>query len=638
MQNSQIYHSTDFADQKRKEFYTAILQHPHSTPDIDLKRLTDAWMSATGAKWVWLWLKNPFLTSTPWELREVSSAEEDRARYIPPNILVPHERPVAEYCVQSGKPEYVEDPSTWGRSLEGTEYTVACWPALKSMGCASFLTVPFRSPTLPSPDNVNSSPLHAPIEGVVCSHFGKSTDYISHPLDSLTLMARLTALTISNSFQSLQQQILLDLNALAQNYLSFISRASLKDRKAYIDAVIELIKGRLAVSAVSVFYQQDELVDEVTCLSTTGLADSAMKMIPDSKATNVRYRAGEGLTGKVFQRGVPEVLSQVDAGLHVPKTVEQLNGVIVGRSDAVLFPIPRSQRGRGTGKGQVLSRGVIRCCDHKSRLALVNRPFDPVAIQTLDFIARQIAPILDTLNLRVIREETISMIKHDLYNPLGMIRDTVECIERGMSDSEASVRVKSYDILNIGASALFASILAQQLDPEPADDRKPDFQRTLLEKSIVARNKNMISRYAMRENEMTLRFDGFRELPVLWVDRNLIERAIVNLLTNAIKYGQPRTQIQVLAHSENDAFHIDVINEGEGISEEDQELVFEPRYRGASPSVRKRVGLGLGLYIARRAIEDHEGRLVLFSARNPTTFKIILPEDLKRRAPQGINR
>lgn len=637
MASPHIYQSSELADRRRKEFYNSILQYSPSMPETDHRRLTDSWLTATGATWVWLWLKNPFLQNTPWELREVSCNSSDRSAYIPKDILVPHERPVAEYCIRTETPEYVDDPPNWSRSINGDEYSVACWSALANMGCTSFLTIPFRSPSMPYTPNGSDGPLHDPIEGVICAHFSTAGDYIEHPPDSLILMARLTAITVSNSFQSFQQQILLELNSLAQDYLSFISRKSLGDRKQYVDAVIELIKRRLTVSAVTLFYQQDELVDEVTCLATSGLADSNMRPIPMDKATSTKYRAGEGLTGKVFEDGVPRVLSRLDAEIHVPKTVEQINGTIVGRSDAVLFPIPQSKKSRVRRTVRMHARGVIRCCDHKSNLSpTVNRPFDPFEIKTLGFIARQIAPILDTLNIRVIREETISMIKHDIYNPLGMIRDTVESIEKGIADSDTIVRVKAYDILNIGASALFASNLAQQLDPEPADDRRPDFERTLLEKSIIARNKNMISRYAMRENEMTIRFDGFRDLPVLWVDRDLIERALVNLLTNAIKYGQTRTQIKVLSHVEDDGFHIDVTNDGEGIAKEDEELVFEPRYRGSSPSVRKRLGLGLGLYIARRAVEDHGGALTLTSARNPTTVTIILPEELKRGKPRGV--
>ena len=113
-----------------------------------------------------------------------------------------------------------------------------------------------------------------------------------------------------------------------------------------------------------------------------------------------------------------------------------------------------------------------------------------------------------------------------------------------------------------------------------------------------------------------------------WWDEFRIEQIVVNLLTNAMRYGcqQP---ISVTLTVEQDWARIDVRDCGPGIAPENQAKIFEPYERGVGSDAP--AGLGLGLYISRQLAEVHEGSLTLESKPGEgSVFSLTLP---RRDAP-----
>lgn len=611
----------------RQGFYDAILSKASSRPDVDLRRLAKAWLDVTGADWVWIWLYNPFVKETPWEIREVESKNGDREAYIPNHGPVAANNSVAAYCCVTGLPELVTDIYTWSKTApDGTKFGVCCKDTLASMSCVSFLSVPFSAP----PNDADE--LQNAITGTVCCHFRGETKELEHPVASLKLMSKLTSLTIKNSYLAMQQMILLRLNALAHQFLADPTSPPLEDRKKYLSHVVDILTEYLQVKGASIFYQEDLLYPEVRCVATTGISQSPPTAIDPSRWEFVVYKPEEGLTGNVFKTGEPTVLSKQEAAEHRPRYVEIMDGKVLGRKEAVLLPIPKLER---FANQEPRARGVIRCADLKNQLNdHTSRSFDPVDMNTLAFIAQQIAPILETLTVRIHRELAISLVKHDLLAPLGMIRDSAKSMAEDVDERTQIVKCRFYDVMNLGVAALVASNLVKQLDTDPGAIRQFAPERTLLVRTIIARIKNMLSHYARLENGMEIRFEGFEKIPPIWIDRNLIERVFVNLLVNAIKYGERGTRIEVLASVDEStqSFRIDVSNLGTGIQSEEKELVFERGYRSTAV-ISEKLGLGFGLYIARQAVEKHGGKLELTSLKNPTTFTVFLPITLKRGAP-----
>ena len=113
------------------------------------------------------------------------------------------------------------------------------------------------------------------------------------------------------------------------------------------------------------------------------------------------------------------------------------------------------------------------------------------------------------------------------------------------------------------------------------------------------------------------------------VDATLIERAIYNLLLNAIKYGQRNTTVEVRAEALEDGsgYIVDIANQGIGIEAADEPFLFTSGYRSLAAQ-RAALGAGLGLMIARKAMERHGGRLDLHRRKNPTIFRLFFPAEL----------
>ncbi len=100
--------------------------------------------------------------------------------------------------------------------------------------------------------------------------------------------------------------------------------------------------------------------------------------------------------------------------------------------------------------------------------------------------------------------------------------------------------------------------------------------------------------------------EGVTELPVV-VDAAQIERVIVNLLTNALKFSAPRSPVVIGLYRDGNRALVSIADQGRGIDPQDLPHVFEKHYRARTRG--KVEGTGLGLYISRLIVEAHGGRL-----------------------------
>ncbi|MFL6709325.1 MAG: sensor histidine kinase, partial [Massilia sp.] len=106
-------------------------------------------------------------------------------------------------------------------------------------------------------------------------------------------------------------------------------------------------------------------------------------------------------------------------------------------------------------------------------------------------------------------------------------------------------------------------------------------------------------------------------------DEFRIEQVVINLLTNALRYGNGQP-VDVVVEGDAQEVRVDVIDGGRGISEADQKRIFEPFERGDSSKEVK--GLGLGLAISRQLAEAHGGRLFVTSdGETGSIFSLVLP-------------
>ena len=113
-------------------------------------------------------------------------------------------------------------------------------------------------------------------------------------------------------------------------------------------------------------------------------------------------------------------------------------------------------------------------------------------------------------------------------------------------------------------------------------------------------------------------------LPSVDADVDRLERIILNLLTNALKYSPPASSVLLRAQHHDDTVVVLMTDNGPGIAPEDLPHLFERYYRGKSGP--RAEGVGLGLYITKNLVDAHGGRIWVESeVGKGSTFAFTLP-------------
>lgn len=634
----------------RAQFIADMLSWRPFNPEQDYLRICQAWRTATHADWVWLWLMDSDTESSP--VLHLAAAYPNEDLLLPSSLRVKDNNSVAAYCLEAKTPVRVTALAQWSATVGQKSYHVQFLSELLTLGCESVVLSPLVE--------LDSSVEHRPsaklqsiehpafqeesaFKGVICLHYRTGQPVTDLTDTDLRYMGAFTARTLVHSYLTYERYILFELEQLEHKYLTSASTHAKTSRDNYLSELIEAVCRHIRVKAVSVFYQ-DIIRKDVECIASTGVAlmnpDGSLSTIDKKSLRILRYSMNEGRTGTCYSTGQARLLPDGIGGQGPCKSIELINGEAERHLPAIIYPIPRSASDV-VSEGQPCSLGVIRCKYHFSNMFRERATFfDPVEVQTLGFIARQVAPVLETMSANITRQTIISVTKHDLDTPIRMIWDKVENLRIESDDEEKKIlRVNTYDILDIGMCGLIAKNLVRQLDAEPGEIRDYAPSRTNVETDIIAPIKNMLIHFAREHRNMSIRFTGFsghggvsgvryRGFPDLYVDRALVSRAVVNLLVNAIKYGKRGSEIVVQANESGGSYWIDVCNQGIGVRPEEAGMLFVPGYR--SPRAEKMsTGTGLGLAISRKLMERHGGNVVLVEGANPTVFRIVFPDSLR---------
>lgn len=163
-------------------------------------------------------------------------------------------------------------------------------------------------------------------------------------------------------------------------------------------------------------------------------------------------------------------------------------------------------------------------------------------------------------------------------------------------------------------------------------------------KSLVQQAIDLL-RESCSEKDIKIEFKTFTSIPVISCHEPLMYRALVNLLSNALKYTPRGGEIEVSVHAYfnqkgTGVLEISFRDTGIGICQEDKEKIFEPHYRGKNVSSQE--GKGLGLAFAKEVIELHGGKILVQSEPNVgSIFSILLPiknalQEMIQEAPQEV--
>ncbi len=221
------------------------------------------------------------------------------------------------------------------------------------------------------------------------------------------------------------------------------------------------------------------------------------------------------------------------------------------------------------------------------------------------------------------RMSFLNAISHDLRTPLNGISLQTHIIERAVPyGDESAWRDAIADIR--GSCALAEDILASLLQYARSEVAKNMVTRVSLKELV----QDVAEPFRAAAEEKNLSFHLYLSNHVMIsTDPEKMKRVLANLLDNALKFtAQGSITVTVEASPEEPGLHIEVKDTGEGILPEDQPRLFSEFFQANNPSRDARLGLGLGLVVARRLTEQLGGTLVCTSEHGRgSTFCVRLP-------------
>jgi signal transduction histidine kinase/predicted metal-dependent phosphoesterase TrpH len=239
--------------------------------------------------------------------------------------------------------------------------------------------------------------------------------------------------------------------------------------------------------------------------------------------------------------------------------------------------------------------------------------------------AHRLKQEMECLQSSMHRKETdLRRIVHDLRNPLLSIGASAKrMLRRSQNEEELKILGMIYDSSVRLTGWIDDTLSYNKLEGEI---KEVDIQRLIQE--VV----NLLKETS-EEKKIEISFDSSASIPRIFCHEQLMFRTIENLLNNAIKYTPHGGKVDVtvtpyLQWRGGGFVEISIKDTGVGILEDEIDRIFEPFYRGRNDSGQ--AGAGLGLSLAKQAVEIHGGKILVQSEpRKGSTFSVLLPVNSK---------
>ncbi len=203
-----------------------------------------------------------------------------------------------------------------------------------------------------------------------------------------------------------------------------------------------------------------------------------------------------------------------------------------------------------------------------------------------------------------LRRELVANVAHDLRGPLALIAADTERLRESFGDEDSDGQLAQDYCQNVERnSRMLAKLLTELFDLAKLEAKEtvPDRCPVELEELFL----ELEARYSRATTQRGIRFlvNCEDSLPPAYCDAQLIERALGNLIENALRYVEQDGEIELRAENAHTGVLVSVRDSGCGISEKDVQRIFERNYQVDG---RKNNGTsGLGLAIVRRILEAH---------------------------------
>ena len=212
-----------------------------------------------------------------------------------------------------------------------------------------------------------------------------------------------------------------------------------------------------------------------------------------------------------------------------------------------------------------------------------------------------------------VQTDFLAIVNHEFRTPINIILNSSNLIKRNISNTEYVFN--KLDGINNNSYRLYRLIsnLLYIMKIENGTEKLKLESINIVE--VVEDVVQEVVKYSSKKN-IDLIFDTEEEEIITSIDIVAMQRVMLNLLSNSIKFTKSEGKIQVFVAIEDDKVKIKVVDNGIGVKEEYLELMFTKFYQVSPALTRNSEGGGIGLYVVKEIVELHKGNIEFTSEFN----------------------
>ena len=221
------------------------------------------------------------------------------------------------------------------------------------------------------------------------------------------------------------------------------------------------------------------------------------------------------------------------------------------------------------------------------------------------------------------KETFTATLTHDLKTP---VRAQIRALELFLDGKFGEINNTQKEIIEetLNSNKYMFSMVDNLLETYKYENKSVNLQKHYFDVNNLIKDCYNRIKYLANDKNQTVNFDFEAETLDLYADSLEINRVVMNLFSNAINYTGENGQILIKSRLKNDSVEISFIDNGKGISPEEIAELFN-KYKSFSKKF-KQVGTGLGLYLSKRIVENHDGTISAESEEGKgSIFTVKLP-------------
>ncbi|PZE19017.1 sensor histidine kinase [Paenibacillus xerothermodurans] len=225
------------------------------------------------------------------------------------------------------------------------------------------------------------------------------------------------------------------------------------------------------------------------------------------------------------------------------------------------------------------------------------------------------------------KEQLVLNLAHDLRTPLTSVLGYLDFILQG--EGLTTEQIKHYTHIAFTKSQRLEKLIDELFEITRMGKLTIDKKPIDLSELLIQLNEELYP--AFEKNNLTTRVNATPHV-MIWGDGEQLARVFENLLTNAIRYGRDGQYIDIHCHLNADDAVVQVVNYGDCIPPEELPYIFDMFYTGDKARTQREGSSGIGLFIAKNIVEQHQGTITAQSDRIHTLFEVRFPQIM---APEG---